>query len=269
MSLTFISEESRSIYNKQTIESYKIMIWLIFRHIKYLLIKAWKAGMSSEEYVKYLRKHGVRIGEKVNFRDPLHTTIDITRPCLVEIGDNLDINSNFTIMTHDFSTFVFRSYFNDFVNSSGKVKIGSNIVFGRNVTILKGVTIGDNCIIGAGSIISKSIPANSVAVGSPAKVVCSIEEYYNKRKKLQVQEALEYGKELAMVRGGIENLKINDFVEEWVLFLSESEYEKCKEMQQIVDFRLKGRVQVSEFLNRPRPYSDFASFIEGINNEMK
>lgn len=106
--------------------------------------------MSGDDYVKYLKKHGIKIGENVNFRHPAHTVIDISRPSLVEFGNNLDINDNFAVLTHDFGnfgTFVFRGYYKDFVNSSGKVAIGDNIVFGRNVTILKGVTIGDNCII--------------------------------------------------------------------------------------------------------------------------
>lgn len=51
-----------------------------------------------------------------------------------------------------------------------------------NCTVLKGVTIGDNCIIGIGSIVTKDIPANSVAIGNPAKVVCSLDEYFEKRK---------------------------------------------------------------------------------------
>lgn len=241
-------------------------IKLLNRHIVSLLRKAWKAGMSSEEYVNYLRRHGVRVGIGVNFRDPLHTTIDITRPCLVEIGDNIDINSHFAIMTHDFGTFVFRGYYKDFVNSSGKVKIGNNIVFGRNVTILKGVTIGDNCIIGAGSIVSKSIPANSVVTGIPAKVICSLDTYYQKRKSLQVKEALEYGRELAKIKGGVENLIMSDFTEEWVLFLSENEYKQSAEMQKLVDFRLKGIIDVQTFLNSPRPFSDFSSFLAEIKN---
>lgn len=53
--------------------------------------------------------------------------------------------------------------YGDFVNSSGKVVIGNNIYFGTNITVLKGVTIADNCVIGAGSIVTKSIPANSVS----------------------------------------------------------------------------------------------------------
>ncbi|WP_067177455.1 DapH/DapD/GlmU-related protein [Sulfurospirillum sp. UCH001] len=52
----------------------------------------------------------------------------------------------------------------------GKVNIGKNCWIGENVSILS-VTIGDNCVIGAGSVVTKDIPNNSVAVGNPAKVI--------------------------------------------------------------------------------------------------
>lgn len=70
-------------------------------------------------------------------------------------------------------------------------------------TILKGVHIGNNVIIGANSLVNKDIPDNCVAAGNPCKVIMSLEEYYEKRKAAQVQEATElvrlyrerYGKE--------------------------------------------------------------------------
>lgn len=220
--------------------------------------------MSSAEYVDYLRKEGVKVGDNVFFRYPAHSLVDITRPCLVEFGNNLDINDHFSVLTHDFGTFVFRGVYKDFINSSGKVRIGNNIVFGRDVTVLKGVTIGDNCIIGAGSIVSKSIPSNSVAVGVPAKVVCSLEEYYRTRKSKSLEEALEYGCKLALYKGGVEKLKMGDFTEEWVLFLSEEEYFQDDSIRHHVDFRLKGKVDVHDFLTRPRPFSCFDDFKKAI-----
>lgn len=102
------------------------------------------------------------------------------------------MNRHFQILTHDWSSTVFRNYFHDFVNSSGKVSIGNNIYFGTNVTILKGVTIGDNCIIGAYSLVTHDIPANSVAAGVPCNVICSLEEYFEKRKLKGLDEAKEY-----------------------------------------------------------------------------
>ena len=52
------------------------------------------------------------------------------------------------------------------------------------VTIMPGVTIGSNCIIGCGAIVTKDIPDNSIAVGIPAKVIESIDEYYEKNKDI-------------------------------------------------------------------------------------
>jgi maltose O-acetyltransferase len=58
-----------------------------------------------------------------------------------------------------------------FTNCSKPVKIGNRCWIGANAMILPGVTIGDNVIIGAGSLVNKDIPSNTIAVGSPAKII--------------------------------------------------------------------------------------------------
>lgn len=54
------------------------------------------------------------------------------------------------------------------------IAVGHNVWIGANVCVLPGVTIGDNCVIGAGSVVVKDIPANSVAAGNPCKVIKTI-----------------------------------------------------------------------------------------------
>ena len=51
------------------------------------------------------------------------------------------------------------------------VNIGNNVWIGMNCVIMRGVTVGDNVIIGANSVVTKDIPANVIAVGSPCKVI--------------------------------------------------------------------------------------------------
>lgn len=147
---------------------------------------------NNESYIKYLKHIGIVIGENVHFRGPSSTRIDVSRPALIKIGNNVDINTNFQMLTHDWCSFVFRLKYADFINSSGKIVLGNNIYIGTNVTILKGVTVGDNVIIGANSLVTRDIQSNTVAAGCPCKVICSIDEYYKKRKKDGLKEAVEY-----------------------------------------------------------------------------
>lgn len=62
----------------------------------------------------------------------------------------------------------------------GPIKVGNNVSIGWNAIIMPNVTIGDNCIIGAGAIVTKDIPSNTIAVGVPARVIGSIDEYRSK-----------------------------------------------------------------------------------------
>ena len=176
----------------------------VFNQIKMIYHKR-----SSSAYIKYLRKKGIHIGEHCIIRAPRTARIDVSRPSLVTIGNNVDMNMNFQILTHDWASLVFRTKYNDFVNSSGHVTIGNNIYFGTNVVVLKGVTIGDNCVIGACSLVTKNIPANSVAAGVPCRVICSIDEYYRKRKQVALAEAVEY------VQSIQKRFKRDPFKREW------------------------------------------------------
>lgn len=185
---------------------------------KLLNLKLRLARTSVKRYLKFLKNRGIVIGDNIFFHGGVKSvSIDITRPSLVTIGSNISFNKNFTLLTHDWGSYVLRNKYQEFIPSSGPVNIGNNIVFGRNVTVLKGVTIGDNCIIGLNSVITKDIPPNSVVVGAPAKVVSTIDDYYKKRKKQCVQEALLYAKSIKQRFNRLP--KIEEFWEEFPLFL--------------------------------------------------
>lgn len=65
---------------------------------------------------------------------------------------------------------------NQGLEKAGKITVGNNVWFGANCNIMPGVTIGDGTVIAAGSVVTKDIPANSLAMGVPAKVVKVIDQ---------------------------------------------------------------------------------------------
>ena len=79
--------------------------------------------------------------------------------------------------------------------------IGNKVFVGAGTVILPGVTIGSNVIIGANSPVTHDIPDGVVAVGNPARVLCTTEEYLAKEKK-RMETAPVYGEEYTM-RGNI------------------------------------------------------------------
>jgi acetyltransferase-like isoleucine patch superfamily enzyme len=54
------------------------------------------------------------------------------------------------------------------------IRIGRNVWIGANVTVLPGVTIGDNAVVGAAAVVTKDVPDNVIAIGSPARIVRSL-----------------------------------------------------------------------------------------------
>lgn len=213
--------------------------------------------VSPKHYVKRLRKLGAKIGENTVFYDLfLKKAIDVTRPTLIEIGDNVRFNDGCRLITHDFVSFIFGFTHHDFLPSSGKVKIGNNVALGINVTILKGVEIGDNCYIGAGAVVAKSIPSGSIAAGVPAKVICTIDEYYKKRQIEYVEEALAFADSIR-VHLGREPI-VSDFREEFPVFMDAHNVEDYPEQQ--VEAKM-GRNYQYWLDHHKAPFSSFDEFI--------
>jgi hypothetical protein len=183
--------------------------------------------------------------------------VDLTRPSLVTIGSNCYFNSHFTLLTHDWVTKVFIQSGREFLSSSGRVTIGNNVSTGQHVMVLKGVTIGDNVFIGAGSIVTKDIPANSIAVGAPCKVVMYLEDYYQKRLGQYEAEALDYAKSITERFG--RKPTSADFWEEFPLFVSGDEIDKYPE---IPIRRQLGKSYEEYVKSHKAKYESFDAFIE-------
>ena len=130
-----------------------------------------RGEVSTEDLVKL----GLKIGK--NFRRNEHCIIDQSHCWLIEIGNDVTLAPRVHILAHDASTKRMLGY-----TLIGKVSIGNDVFIGAGSIILPNVTIGNNVIIGAGSVVTHSIPDNSVAVGNPAKVITTYQDYQRKRE---------------------------------------------------------------------------------------
>lgn len=133
--------------------------------------------------VAYYRKKGVTIGDRCEIRGAKFSS----EPYLISIGDHVRVNSGVEFVTHDGGAWVLRELSrvenHENITLFGPITIGNNVHIGSNAILMPNVRIGNNCIIGCGAIVTHDIPDNSIAVGVPAKVIETIDEYEKKHIK--------------------------------------------------------------------------------------
>ena len=230
-------------------------------------IQTYLQCRTAKGYEQWLREQGVVIGKNLRLFNHNSIRFDTTTPGLITVGDNVSITADVSILTHDFCSSVFRQKYYDYVPGRSKVVIGNNVYIGQKAMILRGVTIGDNVIVGAGAIVTKDVPSDSVVAGIPARVVCTLDEYYQKRKAKAVEEAKQYARDLYYYRGV--KPKVEDFWEEFALFYHEEENYPEAFIQRIKNVQLPGELY-DEFIKYNKPmYASFEDFLNDAFEETK
>lgn len=143
----------------------------------YSWIRKYLLKIDDRSQLEIAISNGLQIGKNCHILG--ECIIDPGHCWLISMGDNVTLAPRVHILAHDASTKRILGY-----TLIGRVIIGNNVFIGAGSIILPNVKIGSNVIIGAGSVVSKSIPDNCVALGSPARVTCSYEEFVEKKKKL-------------------------------------------------------------------------------------
>lgn len=157
------------------------------------LIKELLYRLRGEYTTEKLISMGMTVGK--NFGRLNEVILDPSHCWLIEIGDNVTMAPRVHILCHDASTKTFLNY-----TKIGRVTIGDNVFIGADTVVLPGVTIGNNVIIGANSTVTHDIPDGMVAAGSPARVICSLEEYLKKEQE-RMKTAPCYGEEYTLRQG--------------------------------------------------------------------
>jgi acetyltransferase-like isoleucine patch superfamily enzyme len=139
--------------------------------------RIFKRWTPAEQALDLLPGFQIHNGEKIDLGIGVHfgNGIFIDARGGVAIGANVIFAPNVSVLSynHDFRNPDWKPYSPDFILR--KVTIGNHCWFGRGCMILPGTNIGDNCVIGAGSVVSGVIPPNSVVAGNPAKCIGTTE----------------------------------------------------------------------------------------------
>lgn len=213
----------------------------------------------SDSYLAALRKKGMKIGEGVHlFANPRDCVIDEQNPYLVTIGDNVQLTRGVIILTHDYSWSVLKGLYGEVFGHQAPVTIGNNVFVGMNAVILSGTTIGDNVIVGAGSIVSGVIPPNVVVAGNPARVICGIDEYREKRKARQLSEAVNLYLRYTD-RYGHEPKK--EIFREYFWLFEDSEEPLCSEFRDVNELVSPG-LTIGAFADWKPRFDGFSQFLE-------
>lgn len=123
------------------------------------------------------KEAGVKMGQN-NFIDSRFWS---SEPYLITIGDNCQITAGVRFLTHG-GGHVIRNEYPDY-DSFGKIYVGNYVYIGNNALIMPGVKIGDNVLVAAGSVVTKSVPSGWVIGGNPARYICSVEDYILRNMK--------------------------------------------------------------------------------------
>lgn len=218
------------------------------------------AYTSKKNFLQYLRSRGMVIGEHTEFLSPIHSEVDIGRAKYISIGDNCILCSGIRLIAHDYSWKILEDVYSEELPSGGMpIHIGNNVFVGVNCTILGGVNIGNNVIIAAGSTVCKSIPDNTVCAGNPARVVKSLDAYYQKRKAEYIEDAKNNARYIWQHTGKLPSM--NEMVNFSVLFMPRTH----KNMQKYILKRHRVGGSSEKYAdiikNTDQKYPDYQAFL--------
>lgn len=158
-----------------------------------------------EKKTKLLKEMFAEIGEDCYLETPFHANwggkhvhfgkgvygnfnLTLVDDCDIYVGDYVMFGPNVTLATAGHP--IHPELRSKQAQYNLPIAIGRNVWIGANVVVLPGITIGENTVIGAGSIVTKDIPSNVIAVGNPCKVLREISEkdmkYYHKNREIDL-----------------------------------------------------------------------------------
>lgn len=140
----------------------------------------WRFLKTPEQYARHI---GVTIGKGCYISSRGFSG----EPYLIEIGDYVRIANNVHFYTHGGIWALRKAYNNPKLDYFGKIKVGDYTHIGDNCMIMPGVTIGSRCVIGGGTVLTKSVPDGCMVAGNPAKFIGYTNDFYNRMTQISTE----------------------------------------------------------------------------------
>lgn len=137
------------------------IISTLVRHLK---------RIKKERYINALVADGLVLGEDVSIVDDFF--FDRSHCYLISIGSRTTIAPSVKLIAHDASTKQFIGY-----SRFGLIEIGEDCFIGHSAIVMPGVKIGARSIVGAGSVVTKDVPPNTIVAGNPARPIYDVDEF--------------------------------------------------------------------------------------------
>lgn len=158
---------------------YKIYSVILRKSI--FLLDGINNRLFTQLYYKYLKKRGVMFAGRPNYISS-SAYLDGKGLDIISIGKDVVISREVMLLTHDYSIETALHAIGEgspdrHMHINKHIKIGNNSFIGARASILPGTTIGNNCIIGACTVVKGNIPDGSIVVGNPAKIIKNIDIY--------------------------------------------------------------------------------------------
>ncbi len=238
------------------------MIQLLKRIISKCLKKV--SRRKHTRFIEKLRSKGVDIGTGCRFWSYETMFIDTQRPHMLHIGNYVKLTRNVTILTHDYSRSVLLMCEHQNIGEARKTWIGDNVFIGQNAIILMGTHIGNNTIVGAGSVVTGQFPDDVVIAGNPAKVICTIQDYADKRRAKTLGEAVEFARTFYEKHGRYPTVYQMTDAFTWLYLPHNRETAEKYDML----FRMGGidyEQSINDFVNSSPQFESYESFIEYVD----
>ena len=145
----------------------------IVNFFRYRLRKFLNEEKDLTDYIK----NGMKIGEGCSIQPGV--VFDYSHCNLITIVNHVTIAPQAYLLAHDASTKRKLGY-----TKIGIINIKDNVFIGARALILPGVTIGENSIVGAGAVVSRDVPKNSIVVGNPARIIGNVDGFIERNRIL-------------------------------------------------------------------------------------